>query len=190
MKEALDVLRTSDPQQLGPQGLLLRLELELYAGDVTVARELLNQLTQPGMDPQQGTPQPPPQLPPQLQPQFRHLTIQVAAAVGNYGLADGELTAAEGQLARPVEEAAGLQVRAFGQTLAVPRVPLAAAVTNRIASAVAAQTGFPLYRLGQYRLWHGMLAVEAGNLPLARRQFGLARMYELSQMYGQYWGRQ
>ena len=41
----------------------------------------------------------------------------------------------------------------------------------------------------QYHLWHGLLALEAGNLPPARRQFQLARFYPIAELYGQDLGR-
>lgn len=171
IKEALTVLREADAQQLGQEGIAKWIQLELYAGDVEAARNMLI-----------GPDRPVTQLPPQL----RHLALLSAAVVGAYDAAEGELTGLEESFDKLATTATTLDhVSAAARSLAVPPVP---AVQTVLIPLWARLVGPQMLqeRATQYHLWHGMLALESGNLPLARRQFQLARSHQLAQLYGQY----
>jgi len=173
-KEALTVLREADGQQLANEGLTpLWVQLELYAGNVETARDLLN-----------GPDRPPGQLPPSL----RHLAMLAAAVVGDYDFADGELTAMEQSVDKMAENFGTVDhALAAARSLIVGPVPDALiALKPLTARILTPQTAQVQERALTYHLWHGLLALEAANIPLAKRQFHLARSHQLAQLYGQY----
>jgi hypothetical protein len=180
-REALAELRGAAPEDLRPL-LAQWVELELFAGDVRQAREIL---LSPDLNPVT-------RLPPNVQATFRELNILAAAAVGDYDRADGELTAAEALLRPIIEQVTPMQARIVAQALVVPANPVFAAPLASIKLELfesAAQLSQPHLAKTRYHLWHGLLALEAGNTDLAGRQFNLARMYGTARLYGSLLGK-
>lgn len=172
IKEALTVLREADAEQLAKERLApLWVQLELYAGDVATARDLLTD-----------------RLATQLPPHLRHLSILSAAVVGDYDLADGELSTAE----EAFDKAAATYnnrdyALAAARSLIVGPVPDALEAFKPMSARILTPQTVQIQELAlTYHLWHGLLALESGNLALAKRQFQLARSHQLAQLYGQY----
>jgi hypothetical protein len=171
IKEALNVLREADAQQLGLEGIVKWLQLELYAGDVATARDLVTSPDRaPGM-----------RFPPDL-------VMLSAAFVGDYDATESEFTTIEEVFDKAAANAvtADHTMGAVRSLIAFPRPDMLVALTPVTSRLMSRQTVQIQQRASQYHLWHAMLALESGNIPLAKRQFQLARSHQLAQLYGQY----
>jgi hypothetical protein len=170
IKEALNVLREAEGKDLGEEGLARWLQLELYAGDVAAVGDLLNNSDHPPVPP--------------------HLVMLSAALVGDYDKATSLLMTIEEEFDRQATNATAFEyATAAARSLVVPPMPAIQSVLNPFFARIMGSQAQVIHeRASQYHLWHGLLALEAGNLPVAKRQFQLARSHQLAQLYGQYLG--
>jgi hypothetical protein len=171
--EALTVLRTADAKDLSAEAVLIMSNLALLAGEAETARDWLGQLAGNGL--------------PELRPSLDPLVVQADAALGDYRPAIEHADDMIGLLESPLRTAAANVVLDL-VFLDAPPHPLTRAVTMPLWGGLWRQgrpavirntplTGavIPLLSFGGQRgdwlVLEGMLALESGDIPLARQRF-------------------
>ncbi len=177
-REAINVLRGSEGKDLNPEALDLMLNLFLIAGEAESARTVLHS---PELTPLT-------RLDPRIQPRLRSLRIQTAAVLGDYGEGLEDLIEALKFTWEDAQKLAAMAVQAQLPPNLAPSAPLSQ-------SLIAPFWGGPwragdeiwpgvllaaINLLHQYEEWvvlRSMLALEQGDIELARQSFAQALQF-------------
>lgn len=165
--EALSILSGFPDETLGPGGGSEKANLLLRSGRAEAARKLLlSQYFNPVTV-----------LPADKQPTFRFFHLQAAAAVGDFDRAQEELSASLTNLAKYRQELQGRPLGLLAGLLLAPDPhPLGRASPPKTEIWWSVAQQFHVARIQQIDLhvWRGMLALEQGDLPTAKRHLSAA----------------
>jgi hypothetical protein len=168
--EALKVIRDADPKDLNAGAILMGAKLYLLSGDAQTARDWIRQIEALGEEP----------FPFDFRMELHTVAVQAAAALGDYRSAIEQVDKLLALFEMPARLAAARVVADLILPDAAPAHPLSRAVTLPLWGGIVRQGQLALGQLAlaqafssQQQDWlilQGLLALEGGDIPLARQR--------------------